>query len=174
MTTAVQTQTAISGCTAAVDRCLELVSQTDDRAFSHTPEGHGSIGEHLRHCIDHFVCFFRDFRSGRVNYDARERSADIETDRAIASAAMQGILHQLSALENERLDQQLVVYQTAAPDESPIEMNSSLSRELVFLSGHTVHHLALMVLIAERAGGAPSTELGVAYSTTAHRASRPS
>ncbi len=172
MTTTIHTHAAVSGCTAAIDRCVALTAQIDRHTYQYAPEGHGSIGEHLRHCVDHFDCFFHDYESGVIDYDARARSNVIETDPTAAGVALQSILRQLSTLTSDTLDRPVVIRQTSAPNESPIEMQSTLSRELVFLSGHTVHHLALMVLIAERAGAAPSTELGVAYSTAAHRAAQ--
>ncbi|GJM27225.1 MAG: hypothetical protein DHS20C16_36400 [Phycisphaerae bacterium] len=116
MSAVLRSETAVAGCIAAVRRGLELIEQMDDETSTIAPEDHGAVGEHLRHCVDHFDCFFRDVESGTIDYE------------------------------------------------------SSVDRELVFLSGHMVHDLALMVLIAERTGAGPSTELGVAYSTATFRA----
>jgi hypothetical protein len=46
-----------------------------------------------------------------------------------------------------------------------------LERELVFLSGHAIHHIAIMALSAAAAGVTLPAELAVAFSTEAHRES---
>ncbi len=170
MSTVKQPNAAMAGCIDAVRRGLELTEHMDDETYTFAPEGHGSVGEHLRHCIDHFDCFFRDAESGTVDYDARSRSREVEVNRAAAQVVLGEILHGLENLSATSFEQSVRVRQTAAPGQPPLETESSINRELVFLSGHMVHHLALMVLIAERTGAAPSTELGVAYSTATFRA----
>ena len=172
MPTTFQSETAVAGCIDAIRRALELTEPLDDATYTFAPEGHGSVGEHLRHSIDHFDCFFRDIESGTINYDARSRSHEVEVNCAAARVVLDEILHGLERLSTRSLQRAIRIRQTAAPGEPPIEMESSIDRELVFLSGHMVHHLALMVLIAERTGASPSTELGVAYSTAAFRAGR--
>ena len=40
----------------------------------------GGLGAQLRHCLDCFDCLFRGLRSGRVDYDGRERDTRTEAD----------------------------------------------------------------------------------------------
>ena len=61
--------------------------------------------------------------------------------------------------------------QSAAPGRPPSSSPSRLERELVFLSGHTIHHIAIMVLAARAAGVEIPSPLAVAFSTEAHRTS---
>jgi hypothetical protein len=65
----------------------------------------------------------------------------------------------------------LTVIQSAAPGRPPASSPSRLERELVFLSGHTIHHIAIMVIAARAAGVEIPLHLAVAYSTQAHRES---
>lgn len=42
-----------------------------------------SIGEHLRHILDHYSCFFRDLPDARFNYDLRERNPLLKTSKTV-------------------------------------------------------------------------------------------
>src|SRR5436309_15198652 len=45
-----------------------------------------SIGQHYRHVLDHFLCFFGGLESGIIDYDHRGRSRELESDLAEAVA----------------------------------------------------------------------------------------
>ena len=64
---------SIRGCVVALDRCLELLGEIDDATFIAPSSDHGTIGAHLRHCIEYFRCFCKEQTTGLVEYDARER-----------------------------------------------------------------------------------------------------
>ena len=62
---------AIEGCLEACERCRVLVQAVTGPQS--TPQAFPGIGPHLRHCLDHFICFLRGVESGDVDYDARDR-----------------------------------------------------------------------------------------------------
>ena len=52
----------------------------------------------------------------------------------------------------------------------PALMQSTVERELLFASSHAIHHVALVLRIAEKYGAHLPGELGVAFSTATYRA----
>jgi len=57
------------------------------------------------------------------------------------------------------------VYITAAADEEPMPVESSIQRELLFLQSHTIHHMALIQLLCERLGFTTDPEFAFSPST---------
>jgi hypothetical protein len=155
----------VTGCLEACRRCeavVEAVIDQDPTAFS-------AVGPHLRHCVDHFHLLLDGWRTGSVNYDARPRDPRLERDPAAVGHALDGIAGSLAAIRGDDLERSLTVIQSAAPGRPPLASPTRLDRELAFLSGHTIHHIAIMVLAAKAAGVEIPSKLAVAYSTERDR-----
>lgn len=157
----------VTGCLEACRRCEAVVAAVIEQDRS----AYGAVGPHLRHCVDHFRLLLDGWRSGLVDYDARDREPRLEQDPRAMSEALDAILASLSAIGQDDLRRELTVTQSAAPGRPPASSPSRLDRELIFLSGHTIHHIAIMVLAARTAGIEIPSQLAVAYSTEAHRES---
>jgi len=157
----------VTGCIEACRRCEAVVAAVIDQ----DPEAFPAVGPHLRHCIDHFRLLLDGWRSGSVDYDARPRDLDLEGDPRAVSEALEAIAGSLATIRGDDLPSNLTVTQSAASRRPPLSSPSCLERELVFLSGHTIHHIAIMVLAARAAGVDVPSRLAVAYSTEAHRES---
>jgi uncharacterized damage-inducible protein DinB len=125
-----------------------------------------SIGQHIRHCVEHYEEFIVALASGRdLNYEQRPRDLTVETNRQAAISRLLHIHEVLATLPDAQ--KELGVWDTGA--ESPAL--SSVSRELQYLLSHTVHHCALIAIIASEAGLVLPTNFGIAPSTLKHRAS---
>jgi len=157
----------VTGCLEACRRCDAVIDAVVGQDLSAFP----AVGPHLRHCVDHFRLLLDGWRSGCVDYDARPRDLRLERDPRAVRDALDGISASLSELNSADLRRELTVIQSAAPGRPPLSSPSRLERELVFLSGHTIHHIAIMVLAAREAGVELPARLAVAYSTDAHRES---
>ena len=59
-----------------------------------------------------------------------------------------------------------------APDRPPVTTVTSPDRELAFVVSHTVHHNAIIGIMAKLLGAEPPAEFGYAPSTIAHQRSR--
>jgi hypothetical protein len=156
---------AVAGCLEACRRCDAVVTAVvyqDAGAFP-------SVGPHLRHCIDHFRLLLDGWRSGSVDYDDRPRDVLLERDPQAVRDALDAIASALVGIGRTDLQRKLTVKQSAAPGKPPLSSPSRLERELVFLSGHAIHHIAIMVLAARAVGVDIPPPLAVAYSTEAHR-----
>jgi uncharacterized damage-inducible protein DinB len=156
----------LDGCLDACHRCETVVR------LAQTPAAVAAIGPHLRHCLDHFLCFFDGIGSGVVDYDARQRDRTLETNPAAALELLESLRLRLAQLEPALMNRTLEMRQTAAPGAPPVSVESNVQRELVFLSGHTVHHLAIMALLLREQGQVVPEGLDVAYSTAAHLTTR--
>ena len=152
---------SIEGCLDACRRCEAVVD--------HAGPAWRVLAPHLRHCVEHFQLLLEGLASGRVDYDARERSARLEGSPEAMREALRVIRGALGRLSGEDLERPLVVVQAAASGRPPRSLPSFLERELVFLSGHAIHHIAIMALAASSAGVLLPPELAVAFSTEAYR-----
>ena len=152
---------SIEGCQDACRRCEAVVD--------HAGPAWRVLAPHLRHCVEHFQLLLDGQASGQVDYDARERGGRLEASPEAMREALRGIRAALGRLSREDLARPLVVVQVAASGRPPCTVPSFLERELVFLSGHAIHHIAIMALAAEAADVLLPSELAVAFSTEAYR-----
>jgi len=157
----------VAGCLEACLRCHAVVAAVVEQ----DPAAFPSVGPHLRHCVDHFGLLLDGWRSGSVDYDARPRDLRLERDPRAMRDALDAIAGSLGAIRSADLTSPVTVTLSAAPGRPSLASPSRLDRELVFLSGHTVHHIAIMVFAARAAGVELPSRLAVAYSTEAHRES---
>ena len=125
-----------------------------------------SIGQHVRHIIELFLCLEKGYEAGLVNYEKRKRDYTIETDKDFASQLLKDIYHRL-----ERPDRELVLEAEDYEDNSSIVcIQTNYYREVAYNLEHTIHHMALIrVGITEVSAIGLPQEFGVAYSTLKHR-----
>lgn len=122
-----------------------------------------AAGGHFRHVIEHYQSLLAATATGRLDYTERARDLRIETQADVAREALDELMAGLQGMmERKQPDQSLRVVSETAPSG---EMGSSLSRELEFLLSHTVHHYALIAVIAGHHGVVPPVNFGMAPST---------
>jgi hypothetical protein len=159
---------AIEGCLEACLRCRRLAGIVAEQEAGLAQRVYRAIGPHLRHCLDHFACLLRGLDTGSVDYDARDRDERLERDASQFVQTLDGILGRLRRVEPAALRRRLEVRQEAAPGGCVQTVPSHVERELMFLSSHTIHHIALMTLLAEREGVVVPADFGVAFSTASY------
>lgn len=170
-------ETAVShpvlrGCLASFRRCETIVEHVRQAGGETADLAYRAIGPHLRHCLDHLRCLLGGLESGTVDYDARERNVEQETDAVAFLTVLRRTVGKLADLPEARLGDVVRVRQAADDRGEPYTTASNLARELVFLSSHTIHHLAIMVVLVRARGIDAPEDLAVAYSTAAWRRSR--
>lgn len=162
---------SLAGCLEACRRCETVL----DAAVAHDDGTAGAawraVGPHLRHCVEHFRLLLGGLPEGHVDYDARERDPRLERDPAAMREALRSVARSLESIGEESLGLALAVTQFAASGRAQSTTPSCLDRELVFLSGHTIHHIAIMALAAEAVGASFPPQLAMAFSTQAYRES---
>jgi len=160
------TAPAVAGCLEACRRCTAFIETIRDAEAPAAVRAYAAVGPHVRHCLDHFTCLLRGLEAGRVDYDARDRDAVVEREPERALQLLAEVVAGLRAIAPDALARPLSVLLQAAPDPARGAVASHLERELMFLSGHTIHHLAIMALLAEREGVVVPGGLDVAFSTS--------
>ena len=128
----------------------------------------GSIGKHLRHCLDFYECFLRGLPGGRVDYTHRDRDEEVETRRSVAFQRLTEIIRRLEALETGTHRTLLVREEEAPGGGEGGWSGSTVQRELQFLLSHTIHHFALVGMFLRSFGLEPEEEFGLAPSTLRH------
>jgi hypothetical protein len=125
-----------------------------------------SIGQHVRHIIELFLCLEKGYESGIVNYEKRKRDYQIETNKELAIQLLKEIYHRL-----ERPNIDLVMEAEDYEDKAEVvSIPSNYYREIAYNLEHTIHHMALIrVGINEVSSIKLPQEFGVAYSTIKYR-----
>jgi hypothetical protein len=146
-----------------------LGTLTDDQ-YARKPVGvvPSSIGGHVRHCLDHIDALLRGAGDGLLDYDHRERGTDVERSRAVAMETIRRQERQLLDFRWPPGHRPLRLSVLVSPDAPPSVVLSSLDRELAFTLSHTIHHGALIAVMAKLLGVAVPPDFGYAPSTLAH------
>ncbi len=126
-----------------------------------------SIGQHVRHVIELFICLNNGYETGTVNYENRKRDTRIETDKTFAIDLLQMIGNNLNKPDKALLLESAYDEQS---DET-ITVTTNYLREIIYNLEHTVHHMALIrVGINEAANNFALPEgFGIASSTVKYR-----
>src|SRR5438876_7463979 len=101
---------------------------------------YATIGQHIRHIIELFICLEDGYQTGLVNYEKRKRDYTIETNKAFAKQLLHSIASGLGK-PNKTLMLE-AGYDDLSEDAVTIETN--YLREVVYNLEHTVHHMALI------------------------------
>lgn len=160
----------VTDCAAEqLHQVQELVGMLTDAQYAHRPsEAASSIGGHVRHCVDHYTAILAGVDSGTVEYDRRVRGTELETDRSIALARLREVRSKVRGLASRPLDRPVEVISVVDPDGSVACTRSTAGRELLFVSHHTVHHVAVMVPMARTLGVNVPARFGYAPATLAY------
>lgn len=150
---------------AAVD--AEVYAWKDSRGYG------ASIGMHYRHVLENFQCLVEGMEGGRINYDERRRSLDLETSVDAARLATETLIDRFRSLPDDALQRECTVtYCVGYGDGGPAQVRSTLAREVMFSVGHATHHYAILKPLCAQLGVSVSYEFGIAPSTLKHLETR--
>ena len=125
----------------------------------------GSVGEHVRHILDHVAAFAGARQQTVLSYDHRERGTAVEADTGAALRAIMRLKALLGDVTNEHLDRPMTVSAVLSRGSGPISMRTTRRRELGFVISHTVHHQALIAVLVAMADGEVPDAFGLAPTT---------
>ena len=135
-----------------------------------------SVGAHLRHSLEHAQCCataVESLRSGlrvpTLNYDGRERDAELERDPIYMAARSRELLN--GVVNGDAVDLDAEVLAAFALDASGGDalLPSTLRRELAFAAHHATHHFFVAGLVAKsHLGLALPDDVGRAPATLRH------
>ena len=144
-----------------------LIGDLSEQTYCARFDAHvsGSIGEHVRHCLDHVAALLTADRLAPLSYDRRCRGTAVETDPGEALIQIAGLKSACAAWSTRSLDDPIRVVSLISSSGETVTGWSTLARELAFVVSHTIHHQAIIgVLLAvhghavpQRFGHSPST-----------------
>lgn len=146
----------------------ELIAELTEEQYQrqHPALGSNSLGEHVRHLIEHYEVLLASGTG--LDYDRRQRNPEPQRSIAMARYRLDGLCDELDALAaNSRADAPMTLHYHPddGADEGELRLATTLARELAFVASHTLHHMALIRMLAVHMGVAPSPEFGVARAT---------
>jgi hypothetical protein len=154
-------------CCNILLQLTDLVNQITEQDFNKPVDalGDSTIGQHLRHTLEFFICLEQGFEKGLINYDKRAHDKLIETDKFIALSVLSKINEFIISQPADRALKLEAGYDL--DKEEFVSINTNFLRELVYNIEHAVHHMAIMKIgIREVAPYVTlSHDFGVAAST---------
>jgi uncharacterized damage-inducible protein DinB len=157
-------QCAIAANLAVIQQGIDLIGAMSSESYARRIQlcYNASVGGHLRHIIEHYQAFLRALDDGEVAYEKRVRDPLVENDPGYAGGLLESIAQQLAQLA-EKLGNRALHYCTETTE--GITSGTTALRELEFLLSHTIHHYALVAVMARLQGYEPEATFGVAPST---------
>ncbi|PWW33825.1 DinB family protein [Chromohalobacter israelensis] len=143
----------------------------------HGADARHAIGKHVRHILDHYEALLAgryDAQAVTIDYEHRRRDPDLEQHPDVALAHLDHLRARLTRLgQRDTATHRLQLAYQAGDQMSPL--NTSVERELAFLTSHAIHHMAIIALLADTQGIEVAKTFGVHPSTQRHwQNSRPS
>jgi len=101
-----------------------------------------TIGQHLRHTLEFFLCLEKGFKEGVINYDKRGHDKRIESDKSLAISAINKISHFVASHPIDKALGLEVGYEHNS--ERCCLISTNYYRELTYNIEHAVHHMAIV------------------------------
>lgn len=126
-----------------LDQLKKVLIQLSDEDYCRSiPFLEATIGQHVRHILEFYICLFQGLETGSINYDHRRRDKRIESN-------IQYALGQLDALKSKIEDQTdnpdlLLNLKYGEISNKDIVLGTSYNRELAYNIEHTIHHMAII------------------------------
>lgn len=162
-----QTPSPATQVAGLLEQLASVVERLDDGQYRAEParEVSGSIGGHVRHCLDHIAALTNGFGRRQVCYDVRLRGTPVESQRDAAQVEIAWLLSQVRGVQAAALDRPLDVVLSVDTAGATSVVRSTVARELAFVASHTVHHFAIIALLLREMGVSVPPRFGYAPST---------
>lgn len=143
-----------------------LIETIPEHTFRSAPsDSSGSVGEHVRHCLDHVRALTSGAAADEISYDSRLRGTPVESDPAAAIEEIDRQIRALPSLDAGGLSRSVTLRTLVCQGRAAVSVRTTVEREAVFVVQHTIHHCATMAVLLERMrisvppgfGYAPST-----------------
>lgn len=131
-------------CCNILEQLTDLLHQISEQDFTKPVAtlGNSTIGQHLRHTLEFFICLEKGLEAGVINYDKRAHDKLIESDKFLALSTLNRIQEFVLSQSFDRVLKLEAGYDLAKEEFVTIETN--FLRELVYNIEHAVHHMAIM------------------------------
>jgi uncharacterized damage-inducible protein DinB len=161
--------------TDLLEQGTHLIASMAPETYRNNSHDHftSGIGKHMRHVLDVYAQVL-DGAESQIDYDSRAREEQIETDPTAAANRVREVIEGLRAIADAPREAATLTVRTEIldADGKQLAVSSSLDRELAHLASHTVHHFAIIGLLARLQGVVPPKDFGVAPSTIRFQAGK--
>ncbi len=148
-----------------LEQTKTVVNSLSDQMYTHLSTS--SIGQHIRHILDHYLAVQQGYDVGYIDYNARNRNSNIESDRKAAINLIDTVSVWIK--KSSFVDKPLVICTEVSVSQTEnVTISSNLSRELCYLLNHSIHHLAYIKLLAKSWDISFASDVGVAPSTASY------
>ena len=158
---------SVAALCGLLDDLASVVAPLDVEAYTARPLSHasGSIGAHVRHCLDHVGSLLSAQPAAVLSYDHRERGTAVEGDPAEALRRIMRLKAAFDRWPIGSLEEPILVRAKTSASFDETTMFSTIGREVAFVVSHTIHHQALISVLLELLGQAAPDRFGYAPST---------
>ena len=167
---AARTHPAARAAIATLEQCERFLETIDDDLYTRPCDAvQGStIGQHVRHSLDHVGAALDALAGSVIDYDHRDRDTPIERDRTQALTCLCAMCARLRSVNDDAALRETRVRVMLDADGTEETLRSTLGREIAFASHHALHHHAMIGAIASRLGVCVPEGFGRAPSTLHH------
>lgn len=161
----------INNCKANLQELKNLVQSLSHEQYTFKLDllTGSSIGQHVRHILEFYISLMHGGHKGIVNYDARERDLELETNLDFVLYSIDKICSNINFLINKN---ELVLDGDFSSEGSEsLRIKTSGNRELAYCLEHSIHHQALIKigLIELKLERLLDNNFGVAPATIRHK-----
>lgn len=155
-------QALLNSLAQALD-LISIIDNLDEKRKSETYIEAG-IGRHIRHIADHLQALLPAIESGIMDYNLRRRGHRCETDISIGRSLLEELYKKYETLDySERALE--VISEVDVTMCQTSKFQSNLSREILYLINHTIHHTAYISLLAKTQEIEVPSSIGLAPAT---------
>jgi len=145
-----QFRKVIKGNIEGLDQGVALLTSMTNEQYCMCakPYINSSIGEHLRHVLDLYYALKTNV--DMIDYDVRRRGALVESCRMTGLSELEQVKTWLLTLDPDMMNNKVIMStEVSVVDTLVVQVETSLIRELIFVSMHAIHHYALMDVSAK-------------------------
>ncbi|MFO0860585.1 MAG: hypothetical protein U0570_08510 [Phycisphaerales bacterium] len=146
-------------------RGLLMLLNQDQYVLAPVGDVRSSIASHVRHALEHVKSLLRATGTGRLDYDLRDRDTPVERELPAATAEIDSLIDALRRIDPIDANADWTLGARVTESGATLGMRTTPLRELVFVLSHTIHHNALIGVLARRQGISLPARFGYAPST---------
>jgi len=138
------TTNLISGALTLLNQLEDSIRQASKDDFIKPSQilNNSSIGQHVRHTLEFFLCLIDAVPSKKLDYDKRKHDKYIEEDKELALSVLNSI-REFIMNNHENFNLELTVNYDLE-NELNTTIGSNFYRELAYNIEHAIHHMALI------------------------------
>ena len=161
----------IGNCKENLQEIKTLIASVKEEQYQYKSQllSDATIGQHVRHILEFYLCLINGECRGLVNYDKRERDLNLERNPGLAISCIDKICNDIQRLNTEQEIQ--LAGNFSSEGRTLKTIRTSIDRELAYCLEHSIHHQALIKigLIEQKMDHLINEGFGVAPATIRHK-----